>query len=174
MQQLQAHRASIITAMVAAAILTFAGLAPAPAQAAERVVNGGTEAQAASLPVPSAHRYRAAQWLLDLFPEAAPNTGDDEFADGDDMIFLSIFWMSYIPIVIVILWLIGDWLTQRFRKLGASFSAFISTHVQAELRTATSLGGPIWRLNSAPEKVLRSNAYLKHRMLDKETSNVQR
>ena len=71
MQQRQAHRASIITAMVAAAILTFAGLAPAQAQSAERVVNGGTEVQATSLPVPNVHRYRAAQWLVDLLPEEA-------------------------------------------------------------------------------------------------------
>jgi hypothetical protein len=29
------------------------------------------------------------------------------------------------------------------------------------------------RLNSAPEKVVQSNAYLKHRTLDKEISDVQ-
>ena len=123
MQQLQAYRASIITAMAAAAILMFACLASAQAQSVERV----------------------AQWLLDMLPEEAPNTGNDEFVYGDDMIFLSIFWMSYIPIVMVILWLIGDWLMRRFRKLRASFSSFISTHVQAEPRTATSNGGPNMR-----------------------------
>ena len=137
MQQPQAYRASIITAMAAAAILMFACLASAQAQSVERVANGGIEVQIASAPIPSIHRYRAAQWLLDMLPEEAPNTGNDEFVYGDDMIFLSIFWMSYIPIVMVILWLIGDWLMRRFRKLSASFSSFISTHVQAEPRTAT-------------------------------------
>lgn len=127
MQQRQAHRASIITAMVAAAILTFAGLAPAQAQSAERVVNGGTEVQATSLPVPNVHRYRAAQWLVDLLPEEAPNTGNDEFVYGDDMAFLSIFWMSYIPIVVLIIWLTVDWLMRRFRKFRRVFPSFIST-----------------------------------------------
>ena len=141
MQQLQAYRGSIIT-MVAAAILMFGYLASAQAQSAERFANGGTEVQIASAPIPTTHRYRAAQWLLDMLPEEAPNTGNDEFVYGDDMIFLSIFWMSYIPIVMFILWLIGDWLMRRFRKLGGAFLSFISTHVQAEPRTATSDGGP--------------------------------
>jgi len=61
MQQLQAYRASIITAMAAAAILMFAGLASAQAQSAERVVNGGAEVQVTSAPIPTIHRYRAAQ-----------------------------------------------------------------------------------------------------------------
>ena len=47
--------------------------------------------------------------------------GNDEFVYGDDMIFFSIFWMSYVPIVMLILWLIGDWLIRRLRKLLASF-----------------------------------------------------
>jgi hypothetical protein len=145
MQQPQAYRVSIITAMAAAAILMFACLASAQAQSVERVANGGTEVQIASAPIPTIRRYRAAQWLLDMLPEEAPNTGNDEFVYGDDMIFLSIFWMSYIPIVMVILWLIGDWLMRRFRKLSASFSSFISMHVQAEPRTATSNGGPNMR-----------------------------
>ncbi len=149
MQQLQAYRASIITAMAAAAILMFAGLASAQAQSAERVVNGGAEVQVTSAPIPTIHRYRAAQWLLDMLPEEAPNTGNDEFVYGDDMIFLSIFWMSYIPIVMVFLWLIGVWLMGRLRKLSASFSSFISTHVQAEPRTATSTRSQYARLNSA-------------------------
>jgi hypothetical protein len=132
MQQLQAYRASIKTALAAAAILAFAGLASAQAQSAERVVNGGTEVQVTSAPIPSVHRYRAIHWLLDVLPDKAPNTGDDEFVYGDDMVFLSIFWMSYVPIVILVLWVIGDWLMGRFRKLRASFSTFNSTRVQAE------------------------------------------
>jgi hypothetical protein len=145
MQQFPAYRASIITAMAAAAILMFAGLASAQAQSAERVVNGGTEVRVTSAPIPTIHRYRAAQWLLDMLPEEAPNTRNDEFVYDGDMIFLSIFWVSYIPIVMVLLWLIGDWLMRRFRKLRASFSSFISTHVQAEPRTATTNGGPNMR-----------------------------
>ena len=121
MQQLQAYRASTIAAVTAAAMLVFTGLASAQAQSAERAVNGDTEVQVTSAPIRTAQRYRAAQWLLDMLPDKAPNTGDHEFIYGDDMVFLSIFWMSYIPIVMVILWLIGDWLMRRFRKLRMFF-----------------------------------------------------
>jgi hypothetical protein len=121
MQQLQAYRASTIAAVTAAAMLVFTGLASAQAQSAERAVNGDTEVQVTSAPIRTAQRYRAAQWLLDMLPDKAPKTGDHEFIYGDDMVFLSIFWMSYIPIVMVILWLIGDWLMRRFRKLRMFF-----------------------------------------------------
>ena len=127
MQQLQAYRASTIAAVTAAAMLVFTGLASAQAQSAERVVNGDTEVQVTSAPIRTDQRYRAAQWLLDMLPDKAPNTGDDEFIYGDDMVFLSIFWTSYIPIVMVILWLIGDWLMRRFRKLRHVFSFLIPT-----------------------------------------------
>ena len=97
--------------------------------------------QVTSAPIHTVQRYQAARWLLDVLPDKAPNTGDDEFIYGDDMVFLSIFWMSYIPIVMVILWLIGDWLVRCFRKLRVSFSSFILTHAPAEPRTARSNGG---------------------------------
>jgi hypothetical protein len=142
MQQLQAHRASIIVAVAAAIILVSTGLASAQASSAERLVNEGTAGQVTSAPVPSVHRYRAAQWLLDMVPDRAPNAANDEFIYGDDMIFFSIFWSAYIPIALGILLLIGDWLMRRFRKLRASFASLISTHVQAELRAARSGGGP--------------------------------
>jgi len=129
-----------MTAIAASAILMFAGLASAQAQSAERAVDGGTEVQITSAPIPTAHRYRAAQWLLDMLPDEAPNAANDEFIYGDNMIFLSIFWITYIPIVIVILWFIGDWLMRQFRKLRAYFSSFTSTHDQAKLRIARSNG----------------------------------
>ena len=120
MQHLQVYRASTIASVTAAAMLVFTGLASAQAQSAERVVNGGTEVQVTSAPIRTDQRYRAAQWLLDMLPDKAPNTGDDEFIYGDDMVFLSIFWTSYIPIVTLILWLIGDWLMRRFRLSSAT------------------------------------------------------
>ena len=121
MQQLQAYRASTIAAVTAATMLVVTGLASAQAQSAERAVNGDTEVQVTSAPIRTAQRYRAAQLLLDMLPDKAPNTGGHEFIYADDMVFLSIFWMSYIPIVMVILWLIGDWLMRRFRKLRMFF-----------------------------------------------------
>ena len=112
--------------------------------------------QVTSAPIRTAQRYRAAQWLLDMLPDKAPNTGNDEFIYGDDMVFLSIFWMSYIPIVMVILWLIGDWLMRRFRKFRASFHLLSQLHVHVEPRAAASNDRTNMRgRNSA---VLRSNA----------------
>jgi len=141
MRQLQPYRASVISTMAAAAILVFAGLASAQAQSAEPVVDGHTEVQITSASISTAHRYRPAQWLADMLPAEAPSAGNDEFIYDDNMAFLSIFWMTYIPIVVAIFWLIGDWLTRRFRKVHAAFSSFVSTHVQAELRTVRSNGG---------------------------------
>jgi hypothetical protein len=100
----------------------FACLASAQAQSSDRLVNGGIEVQATSPPIHTIQRYRAAQWLLDMLSDKAPNTGDDEFLYGDDMVFLSIFWMSYIPFVMLLLWLVGDWLVRRVRKLRMFFS----------------------------------------------------
>ena len=137
MQHLQAYRASIICTMTAAAILVFAGLASAQARSPEGLVDGSAEVQKPSAPVAAAHRYRAAQWLLDTLPEPAPNAENDEFADGDATIFLSIFWITYVPMAMLILWLIGEWLIRRLRKLLAPFSSFNSAHEQVELRTAT-------------------------------------
>ena len=112
--------------------------------------------QATSLPFPNVHRYRAAQWLVDLLPEEAPNTGNDEFVYGDDMAFLSIFWMSYIPIVVLIIWLTVDWLMRRFRKFRASFHLLSQLHVHVEPWAAASNDRTNMRgRNSA---VLRSNA----------------
>jgi len=142
MQQLQAYRASIITTIAAAVILVSTGLASAQAQSAERVVNGGTEVQITSAPIRTVQRYRAAQWLLDILPDKAPNTGDDEFIYGDDMVFLSVFWMSYIPIVMLILWLIGDWLMRQFRKMRMFFPFSIPTRVPAEAQAASKNSGP--------------------------------
>jgi hypothetical protein len=124
MQQFQARRAPMIVVMTAAIIVASAGLASAQAPSAERVANGGTELQVATSPVHTVRSYRAAQRLLDMLPDKAPNTGDDAFIYDDDTAFLSIFWMSYVPFVMVILWLIGDWVVRRFRKLPASFSLF--------------------------------------------------
>ena len=76
MQHLQAYRASIICTMAAAAILVFAGLASAQARSAEGLVDGGAEVQMPSAPIAAVHRYRAAQWLLDMLPEPAPNAGE--------------------------------------------------------------------------------------------------
>ena len=127
MQHLQPHRASTIAAVTAAAMLVFTGLASAQAQSAGRVVNEGTEVQVTSAPIRTSQRYRAAQWLLDMLPDKAPNR-DDELIYGDDTVFLSIFWMSYSPIVMLILWLIGDWLMRWFRKLRIFFH-FRSQHM---------------------------------------------
>jgi hypothetical protein len=126
MQHLQPHRASTIAAVTAAAMLVFTGLASAQAQSAGRVVNEGTEVQVTSR---TSQRYRAAQWLLDMLPDKAPNR-DDELIYGDDTVFLSIFWMSYSPIVMLILWLIGDRLMRWFRKLRIFFH-FRSQHVSS-------------------------------------------
>ena len=117
--------------MAAAAIVVFAGLASAQALSAEGVVNGGAELQMPYAPIASVHRYRAAQWLFDMLPEVAPNAENDEFVDGDATIFLSIFWITYVPVVMLILWLIGEWLIRRLRELLASISSSISSHNRA-------------------------------------------
>jgi hypothetical protein len=142
MQVLQAHRASIIVSVAAAVILVSTGFESAQAPSTRRVVNEGTAVQVTSAEVRPDHRYRAAQWLVDMMSDRAPSAGNEAFTYETDTIFLSIFWTTYIPIVIVILPLIGDWLMRRFRKLRASFASLISTHAQAELRTARSSGGP--------------------------------
>jgi len=49
---------------------------------------------------------------------------------------LSIFWMSYSPIVMLILWLIGDWLMRWFRKLRILFH-FRSQHVSSRISSRT-------------------------------------
>ena len=134
MQHLQAYRASIICTMTAAVILVFAGLASAQARSPERLVDGSAEVQITSAPISTVHRYRAAQWLLDMLPDPAPNAENDEFVDGDDTIFLSIFWITYIPIVMLILWLIGDWLIRQFRELRFFFPLLAPEHVPAEAR----------------------------------------
>jgi hypothetical protein len=77
MQHLQPHRASTIAAVTAAAMLAFTGLASAQAQSAGRVVNEGTEVQVTSAPIRTSQRYRAAQWLLDMLPDKAPNRDDE-------------------------------------------------------------------------------------------------
>ena len=136
MQHLQAYRASIICTMTAAAILVFAGLASAQARSAEDLVDGGAEVQMPSASIAAVHRYRAAQWLLDMLPEPAPNAENDEFVDGDATIFLSIFWITYVPMAMLILSLIGEWLIRRLRKLLASFSSYNSAHDQVEPRIA--------------------------------------
>jgi hypothetical protein len=120
MQHLQPHRVSTIAAVTAAAMLVFNGIASAQIPSAGLVVNEGAEVQVTSAPIRTAQRYRAAQWLLDVLPDKAPNR-DDEFIYGDDTAFLSIFWMSYSPIVMLILWFIGDWLMRWFRKLRIFF-----------------------------------------------------
>jgi hypothetical protein len=132
MQHLQAYRASIIGATAAAAILLFAGLTSAQARSAEGLVNGGMEVQMPSAPIPTVHRYRAAQWLLDMLPEEAPNAENDEFVDGAATIFLSIFWITYVPMVMLVLWLIGEWLIRRLHKVFASFSSLFSSRGQSE------------------------------------------
>jgi len=142
MEQLQAYRASTIAAVTAAAMLVLTGLASAQAKSTERAVDGDTEVQVTSAPIRTAQRYRAAQWLLDILPDKAPNTGDDEFIYGDDMVFLSVFWMSYIPIVMLILWLIGDWLMRQFRKMRMFFPFSIPTRVPAEAQAASKNSGP--------------------------------
>jgi hypothetical protein len=157
MHHLQAYRASIIGTIAAAAILLFAGLTSVQAQSAEGLVNGGAEVQMPSAPIPTVHRYRAAQWLLDMLPEEAPNAENDEFVDGDDTIFLSIFWITYAPMVLLVLWLIGEWLIGCLRKLLASFSSFTSPHDQAGLRIAGSCRGR----NRCPPGALQSQAHLK-------------
>jgi hypothetical protein len=162
MQHLQAYRASIIGAMAAAAILVFAHLASAQARSPAGLINGGTEVQMPSAPIATVHRYRAAQWLLDMLPEATSNAENDEFVDGDATIFLSIFWITYVPMVVLILWLIGEWLIRRLRKLLASFSSFNSPHDQAELRIAKSNGGlSVRNRNRYPPGALQSQAHLK-------------
>jgi hypothetical protein len=157
MQHLQAYRASIIGIMAAAAILMFAGLASAQVGSAEGVVNGGTEVQMPSALIPTVHRYRAAQWLLDMLTEQAPNPENDEFVHGDATIFLSIFWITYVPMVMLILWLIGEWLVRRLRKLLASFSSFTLPHDQAGLRIARSNRSR----NRYPPGALQSQAHFK-------------
>jgi hypothetical protein len=156
MQHLQAYRASIIGAMAAAAVLVFASLASAQARSPAGLINGGTEVQMPSAPIATVHRYRAAQWLLDMLPEATSNAENDEFVDGDATIFLSIFWITYVPMVVLILWLIGEWLIRRLRKL-ASFSSFNSPPDQAELRIARSNRSR----NRYPPGALQSQAHLK-------------
>ena len=160
MQHLRAYRASIIGTMAAAAIVVFAGLASAQALSAEGVVNGGAEVQMPSAPIASVHRYRAAQWLLDMLPEVAPNAENDEFVDGDATIFLSIFWITYVPVVMLILWLIGEWLIRRLRELLASISSSISSHDRAELRIAKSNTSSRSR-NRYPPGTLQSQTHLK-------------
>jgi hypothetical protein len=157
MQHVQAYRASIIGTIAAAAILLFAGLTSVQAQSAEGLVNGGAEVQMPSAPMPTVHRYRAAQWLLDRLPEEAPNAENDEFVDGDATIFLSIFWITYVPMVMLILWLIAEWLVRWLRKLLASFSSFNSPHDQAEVRIARSY----LSRNGYPPGALQSQAHFK-------------
>lgn len=126
MQHLQARRVPMILVMTAAIILGSAGLVSAQAPSPERVVRG-TELQVTTPPVHTVQRDRVAQRLFDMSPDKAPSTRDDAFIYDDDTAFLSIFWMSYVPFVMVIFWLIGDWAVRRFRKLPASFSSFSST-----------------------------------------------
>jgi hypothetical protein len=156
MQHLQAYRASIIGIMAAAAILVSASLASVQARSAEGLV-GGTEVQMPSAPIPTVHRYRAAQWLLDMLPEEAPNAENDEFVDGDATIFLSIFWITYVPMIMLVLWLIGELLIRRLRKLLASFSSFTLPHDQPGLRTERSNCSR----NRYPPGALQSQAQLK-------------
>jgi hypothetical protein len=132
----------MIVVVTAAVILGSAGLTSAQADSAERVVRG-TDLQVTVPLVHTVQSYRAAPRPVDMSPDKAPNAGDDAFIYDDDTAFLSIFWMSYVPFVVVIFWLIGDWVVRRFRKLPASFSSFTSTH--------------------APQ----------HRMFDKEMTHVQ-
>jgi hypothetical protein len=140
MQHLQEHRGSTIVVAAAAIILGFTCVASAQAQSTERVVNQAAAAQVTSAAVPSVHRYRAAQLLFDIVSDRAPSAANNEFIYGDDIIFFSIFWAAYIPIVLGILSLMGDWLMRVFRKLRASFQFLIPTHFQAELRTASNSG----------------------------------
>jgi hypothetical protein len=173
MQQLRAHRASIIAAVAAVAILVSTGLSSARAPSSRRVVNEGTAVQVTSAEVPSDHRYRAAQWLVGMMSDRAPNAENDEFTYETDRIFFSIFWTTYIPIVIVILPLIGDWLMRRFRKLRASFASSISTEVQAELRAARSSGGPALSAEFMPtRRILIKDPISKHHTFDKERTDV--
>jgi hypothetical protein len=140
MQHLQEHRVSTIVVTAAVIILGFTCLASAEAQSADRVVNESTAVQVTSAAVPSVHRYRAAQLLFDIVSDQAASAANNEFIYGDDIIFFSIFWAAYIPIVLGILSLIGDWLMRVFRKLRASFQFLIPIHFQAELRTASNSG----------------------------------
>jgi hypothetical protein len=119
MQHLQEHRVSTIVVTAAAIILGFTCLASAQAQSTQRFVNEGVAAQVTA--VPSVHRYRAAQLLFDIVSDQAPNAANNEFIYGDDIIFFSIFWAAYIPIVLGILSLISDWLMRVFRKLPRVF-----------------------------------------------------
>jgi hypothetical protein len=139
MQHLQPHRVSTIAAVTAAAMLVFNGIASAQIPSAGLVVNEGAEVQVTSAPIRTAQRYRAAQWLLDVLPDKAPNR-DDEFIYGDDTAFLSIFWMSYSPIVMLILWFIGDWLMRWFRNCAYFFILHPKTYFQAETRAAAHMG----------------------------------
>ena len=141
MQQLQGHRASAIVVTAAAIILVSTGLASAQTSSRERLVNEGTVVRGTSTLVPSVHRYRAAQWLVDIMPAPSSNAQSDEFVAGDDTIFFSIFWAIYIPVVLGILLLIGDWLMRQFRKLRASFRSLIPTHVRAGHLTARNNSG---------------------------------
>jgi hypothetical protein len=96
-----------------------------------------------------------------MLPEEAPNAENDEFVAGDATIFLSIFWITYVPMVMLILWLIGEWLIRRFHKLLSSFSSFISAHDQVGLRIAKSNGGlNVRSRNRYPSGALQSQAHL--------------
>jgi hypothetical protein len=133
MQKHQACRVPVIVAVTAAIVVGYAGLASAQVRSAEGIINGGAETQATSVPIHTVPHYRGTERLLDTLPDKAPNTGDDAFIYGDETAFLSIFWMSYIPIVMVILWLIGDWVRGRFRKLRTSFQSSIAPHTLKEM-----------------------------------------
>jgi hypothetical protein len=134
MQQLQKHRASTIVVAAAAVILVLTCQASAQTSSQVSLGNEDTVLQRASAAIP--HRYRAAQWLVDILSNDAPSATSDQPLYSDDMAFLSIFWAAYIPVVIAILWPIGGWVMRSFRELRGSFPSLIATRVRSELRNA--------------------------------------